>query len=48
MPCMSVTLDTSHFDRSQLKDDANENMKPILTTFDTSQYERSALNNDAE
>ena len=48
MAPMSVTLDTSHLDRSQLNDDAEANMKPMLVTLNTSHFERSLLNDDAE
>ena len=34
---MSVTADTSHFDRSWLKADARKNMSSISVTADTSQ-----------
>ena len=44
MPNMPVTLDTSHFDRSPLKDDASVNMRCILVTLDTSHFERSPSN----
>ena len=44
---MLVTLDTSHFERSALKDVAPENMELMSFTLDTSHSERSALNNDA-
>ena len=48
MLSMLVTLDTSHFDMSQLNDDALENMRFIFFTLDTSHLEMSLLNDDAE
>ena len=48
MPCMVVTLDTSHSDRSLLKDVAKENIKPMSVTLDTSHFDRSALKADAK
>ena len=44
MLSMLVTLDTSHFDMSQLNDDALENMRFIFFTLDTSHLEMSLLN----
>ena len=44
---MLVTLDTSHFERSALKDVTPENMERMSVTLDTSHSERSALNDDA-
>ena len=44
---ISVTLDTSHFDRSKSKDDADENIEAMLTTLDTSHFERSLLKDEA-
>ena len=37
MPCMLVTSDTSHLDRSLLKELAPENIKSMSVTSDTSQ-----------
>ena len=37
MPCMLVTLDVSHFDKSRLKADIPENRLPMSVTPDTSQ-----------
>ena len=48
MTPMSVTLDTSHVDRSPLNDDAEWNIKLMSVTLDTSHLERSPLNDDAE
>ena len=47
MPCMLVTLDTSHLEISPLNDFAPENMSSILVTLDTSHLERSPLNSYA-
>ena len=47
MLVMSLTLDTSHFDRSTLKDIAFPNIEIILVTLDTSHFEMSALKNFA-
>ena len=44
---MSVTADTSHFDRSWLKVDARENMNAMSVTAETSHFDRSALKADA-
>ena len=38
---MTVTEDTSHFDRSRLNDKASENIYPMLVTDDTSHFDRS-------
>ena len=40
---MLVTSDTSHFDKSTLKELAPQNTPSILATFDTSHVDRSAL-----
>ena len=47
MYLMSVTADTSHFDRSWLKVEALKNMFAILVTADTSHFDRSWLKVDA-
>ena len=47
MLSMSVTADTSHFDRSWLKDDARRNMYPISVTADTSHFDKSWLKAEA-
>ena len=47
MAPVSVTADTSHFDRSWLKADAAENMYLMLVTADTSHCDRSWLKADA-
>ena len=47
MPCMSFTLDTSHFDRSPLNDVAPRNISRMSFTLDTSHLERSLSNNFA-
>ena len=44
MPSMLITLDTSHFERSPLNDDAEVNMKSISVALDTFQREMSPLN----
>ena len=44
---MLVTLDTSHFERSALKDVVDKNMPPMSNTLDTSHFERSPLNDGA-
>ena len=44
---MSVTLDTSHFERSPLNKKAPENMFDIVVTRETSHLERSPLNDIA-
>ena len=44
---MSVTADTSHFDRCWLKEEASENILPIFVTADTSHFERSWLKAEA-
>ena len=41
---MSVTLDTSHLEMSQLNDDAEKNIPNISVTLDTSHLEMSPLN----
>ena len=46
MPDISVTLDTSHFEMSPLKD-VSENMPVISVTLDTSHFEMSLLNDVA-
>ena len=48
MPCMVVTLDTSHEAISPLNDDAEKNMPNMVVTLDTSHLEMSPLNDDAE
>ena len=45
---MSVTLDTSHLEMSQLNDDAEKNIPNISVTLDTSHLEMSPLKDDAE
>ena len=47
MYSMSVTADTSHFDRSWLNLDAPVNINAMLVTADTSHLDRSWLNSDA-
>ena len=47
MTGISPTLDTSHFERSLLKDGARMNIKVMLVVLDTFQFERSPLNNVA-
>ena len=44
---MSVTLDTSHCDRSRLNDFAERNILLMSFTLDTSHFERSPVNNVA-
>ena len=44
---MLITLDTSHFEMSALKDLAFQNMDRIVVTLDTSHFERSALKDAA-
>ena len=44
MRLISVTLDTSHFERSTLNDFALTNMEDMVVTRDTSHLERSPLN----
>ena len=44
---ISVTLDTSHLERSPLNDDAPVNMPFMLVTLDTSHLEMSPLKDDA-
>ena len=44
MESILVTLDTSHFDRSPLKDVAPRNIEFIFVTLDTSHLEMSPLN----
>ena len=45
MRVISVTLDTSHMERSPLNDEAEANMAFMLVTSDTSHLEMSPLNN---
>ena len=45
---MRVTLETSHVERSPLKDDADQNMEPRLFNLETSHSEMSPLNDEAE
>ena len=40
----TVTLDTSHFDRSLLNAAAPKNMAPISCMLDTSYFDMSSLN----
>ena len=47
MRFMSVTLDTSHLERSALNADAEANMDSMSVTLDTSHCEMSPLNEDA-
>ena len=47
MDLMSVTADTSHFDRSWLNSDALENMDLMSVTADTPHFDRSWLKVDA-
>ena len=44
MYIMLVTLDTSHLERSPLKDDVEWNMPRMVVTLDTSHLEMSPLN----
>ena len=44
MKSMMVTLDTSHLERSPLKDEAELNMPRMVVTFDTAHLDRSPLN----
>ena len=44
MKCIFFTFDASHFDTSQLKAFALENMLLMSVTFDTSHFERSPAN----
>ena len=43
MPLMSLTLDTSHFERSPLNDVARMNMPVMSLELDTSHFEMSPL-----
>ena len=47
MPCMSLTLDTSHFERSPLNDVAPRNMPRMSFALDTSHLEISLSKNFA-
>ena len=44
---MSLTADTSHFDRSWLKAEAPLNMSAMSVTADTSHFDRSWLKSEA-
>ena len=47
IPSILVTLDTAHFEMSQLNDSAFQNMPRIFLTLDTSHFEMSTLNDVA-
>ena len=47
MRLMSVTVDTSHFERSPLNDFAARNIAVMVVAVDTSHFEMSSLNESA-